>query len=82
MHSEHLQQSLFSVTAKLTVGAVNSLGSVLFIVRAGNDIVKADFMDTKRTNNAEKSVPFCYWIVLRLEKTNMFENADLYRTNW
>ena len=49
MHSENLQQSLSSVTAELTVGAVYSLRGILFIVRAGNDIVKADLMHTKRT---------------------------------
>ena len=49
MYSENLQQSLSSVTAELTVGPVYSLRGVLFIVRAGNDIVKADFMHTKRT---------------------------------
>ena len=47
MHSENLQQSLSSDMAELTVGAVYSLRGVLFIVRAGNDIVKADFMHTK-----------------------------------
>ena len=47
-YSENLQ-SLSSVTAGLTVGAVHSLRAVLFIVRVGNDIVKADFMHTKRT---------------------------------
>ena len=41
MDSENLQQSLSSVMAELTVGAVYSLRGVLFIVRAGNDIVKA-----------------------------------------
>ena len=49
MHSENLQQSLSSVMVELTVRAVYSLRGVLFIVRAGNDIVKEDFMHTKRT---------------------------------
>ena len=40
MHSENLQKSLVSVTAELTVGAVYSLRSLLFIVRVGSDIVK------------------------------------------
>ena len=35
--------------AELTVGVVYSLRGVLFIVRAGNDIVKADFLHTKET---------------------------------
>ena len=49
MDSENLQQSLLSVMAELIVGVVYSLRGVLFIVRAGNDIVKADFMHTRRT---------------------------------
>ena len=75
----------------------NILRGVLFVVRAGNDIIKADFMHTKGT-----TFPTEMKISIRLEelkecteidiflslecspirKTNMFENADLYRTNW
>ena len=42
MHSENLQKSLVSVMAELTVGAVYSLRGLLFIVRAGNDIVRGE----------------------------------------
>ena len=35
--------------------ALELLRGILFIVRAGNDIIKADFMHTKRTNVLTKN---------------------------
>ena len=76
---------------------MNVLRGVLFIVRAGSDIIKADFMHTKRTNFPTKmkigrhleELKYCTEMGTFLlsecssvRKTNMFENADLYRTKW
>ena len=73
------------------------LRGILFIVRVGNEINKADLMHTKRTTfPTEKKIgihleeqKYCTEISTFLlpecspiRKTNMFKNADFYRANW
>ena len=76
---------------------INKLKGVLFIVRAGSDIIEADFMHTKRTNFPTKMKigkrleelkqctemgTFLLSECSPVRKTNMFENADLHRMKW
>ena len=73
------------------------LRGVLFIVQAGNDIIKADFLHTKRTTlptemkigihleELKECIEIGTFLLLEcssVRKTNVFENTDLYRTNW
>ena len=73
------------------------LRGVSFIVRAGGDIIKAEFIHTKRTNCLTKmkygihleELKQCIEIVTFLlseyspvRKATMSENSDLYRMNW
>ena len=77
-------------TAKVLRGA-------LFIVRARNNIIKADFVHNKKTTFPTKTKIGIHLDELRIRQRNrhplllecspirkadMFESADLYRTNW
>ena len=73
------------------------LRGVLFIIQGESDTIKLDFMHTKRTTFPTKMKTGIHLEELKqcteigtflllecspIRKTNMFENADLYRTNW